>query len=1486
MLSVIANGCFWAEAMAIGPMDGDGIVTYFARFLGKTNVNVAFEVNSALDLNDKNSSTYYLDDFDNPSALTTYPVLLAYAPDYFNYPVGYSLMYVKYFNNTMGGGTNFFNSENIFETKFFSTLPAPPTSYTHLQTGTWHITYSGGYWDPYYDLVSIYYIFVRPTYKTFFSGLPPNKNPTYRMEKIGSTENYTKNFGELEQLTAGAQYKMTIDPVGRYVPYGWSAATGFILPATIDYASSVTFTAGSKSSTTDLQPEKRDSSQTWQFRMPVIVDIIFETKSSFAGAMSRECSDLWVPNYFYNQSGNLYANIRNASCQTLLADTAKGYKYSGYKNARGLYSTEAGNPAVAGSGPGITSIAHIAKDPADAPGVTFVYNNLYDVEVEVAGLEDNLVGEAINPIKQGFSPALTMTQLPGFEKFQAAYNTPHTAKAPNIIFDPIYKKYYRLKKAELYIGNSLNKTIVADPNNNTDAQIPFDFKLDSTTVSYRILWTYDRVLRLNVSVAGALASNADPKQCIGASLAGETCIASPLAAFSSISYFPILPTPAITLFAKSIFLEGTDNKACTGLIDNSGNISSGSLINNGTYNYVTFVMQDSMDLVWNYNNQGEINIGSEVSLPLEIDSTKIKASGPFKFENFSAPFGNTVENSFFWDAEQKKLFAVREIWSVDIVWYETVLPALPLTPQTIRTVWPTTIDIVSNVPVDLNSNEWTYVAVHYPDNNTTQAFQFENGHFSALWKSKYVLRFQKEVLTGPTTSKIISSFVVLDAYPWDSPEHIEYKTVAVGTSLEHNSHTEKDKTGYVYYPLSVYDSGLYDRTLRKGQIIPVNRSDLFYLKTKPEYQKQLVVVWYRQNSGDEDPGLNFSWPTTPVAYRVLWPHEFSPPQAPDGIISIALGEGFLLPPDQVNGGIYAQPDPANPGFNPNEEHALQIADRLYALRADLNAPLGYSPPYVLYQYKIGTQWQTKVIKVENGTIAGKEQEVGSLLQPPPPLDRLPLMTGYNYREIVWEAGYDQGKAWLHTDKNGSVWIKAAPHDATAGKIVMKWYYPMQPGFYWPEAISPGDPLPFLRGDSEISLPTSDTKPIDYVYTPVWPKTAPVLPIGDSLQTAKYGLPNIANQTSISILHDQGFFQKRESSVELVDALAERRVSLAEIPAEIETEMVNGRGTFPTLPFHLNKRLSYDAARLELVFAGYQDKAGIIPMLLPNVMSGAEKAELVQKGTPLTDDQDAWNEAINALYNLSRDPDEIGKKLTLSNGVVNSLPYGAKGTTVGACGDADDDDDNYDCRLWLSFVDNTASGTMDLLPRTLSGGVPGGKVLSAGRATSSGYVVLAFNDDPGIVTGDPVSLKVIRVNNGPVSPQIKAMESTNPFDESLTLRLTNDFGFDPQKFFVEWCYKPISGGLDRNLPNLPGDARGWIPFASGWGKNEVTLRGPNLLALSDNQFIARYYYGNVYASLLPVTPAPVYDPSMKEAVVDPHYWSTWSSPNWPRDGSSA
>ena len=217
-----------------------------------------------------------------------------------------------------------------------------------------------------------------------------------------------------------------------------------------------------------------------------------------------------------------------------------------------------------------------------------------------------------------------------------------------------------------------------------------------------------------------------------------------------------------------------------------------------------------------------------------------------------------------------------------------------------------------------------------------------------------------------------------------------------------------------------------------GAIIPVNAIP---------GANTLEVWWFRQNATNvvRNPGNGFEpiyWPAVIGRYTLAWPDATASPI----VMANNAGSGGLNSL-QAKGTIYTQNDPAQPGYNPNEEHALMIGGQAYALRDDLNVVSGAgfsSQPYVLLDYTESDNRPAmrpfRVLR-ENpalGQVFDYVVEAGKQLQAPMPLPVLPLpvetitnltaiatniyVTNYN-AEITAATG-DLPAGWTSTEAGG------------------------------------------------------------------------------------------------------------------------------------------------------------------------------------------------------------------------------------------------------------------------------------------------------------------------------------------------------------------------------------------------------------------------------------------------------------------------------------
>ena len=168
-----------------------------------------------------------------------------------------------------------------------------------------------------------------------------------------------------------------------------------------------------------------------------------------------------------------------------------------------------------------------------------------------------------------------------------------------------------------------------------------------------------------------------------------------------------------------------------------------------------------------------------------------------------------------------------------------------------------------------------------------------------------------------------------------------------------------------------------------GAIIPVNSMPA---------NNSLEVWWFRTDSVDASLGFQPSyWPAVIAHYNLHWPTD-----APEIIMANNAGTG-PLDSLQAKGVVYRQPDRTQPGYNPNEEHAVTLGGQAYALRDDLNVTNGdgyTSDPFVLIDYTGGdgrpmmAPYHVRREAAEAGELFDYIVDAGTMLQAPMPLPLL------------------------------------------------------------------------------------------------------------------------------------------------------------------------------------------------------------------------------------------------------------------------------------------------------------------------------------------------------------------------------------------------------------------------------------------------------------------------------------------------------------------
>ena len=542
------------------------------------------------------------------------------------------------------------------------------------------------------------------------------------------------------------------------------------------------------------------------------------------------------------------------------------------------------------------------------------------------------------------------------------------------------------------------------------------------------------------------------------------------------------------------------------------------------------------------------------------------------------------------------------------------------------------------------------------------------------------------------------------------------------------------------------------------------------------------------------------------------------PTVADKIVLASNAGSGDLSAAEAAGQLYVQNNRALPGFNPNEEHALMLNGRAYALRDDLNvlganAATYTSEPAVLIYHTSPTDGRPAmhVFKVQrelSPAVFTYPILAGALVPAPMPIPLLPLaldpVTGLpkntevalagDAAQIVASAAADVKTAYasfLFLDRKGYHWVYRGPHDTTKTPTFgMKFWYPMRDGFYLPSLTTQpvaGTPLPYLRplvGSTPQGDPVTGS-PLTITYTPTWPANAPELRVGETLTRAKFGLPGVYGQTSAQVLYQQSLAgwsatsttstATSKTSVVLHDPFREKTFALgapgglATLPTSLLTTQSDGKQYFQRLAPHLQPYVYFDPMRGtagSLVFAGKffaevlgEDYVGL------NVLPLADRQRLLDLVAVGDANLSFWTSAIDALTTTVQTfrPDPLKKGAYAVDPALTVAVNAATAATVSSSETA---------------VANYA-------------------VTSTGQG--SGWVTMVFGNGRAFTPeGEAVSLQLFRVAPQLYPGEVKVLTAANPLDEQVTLRHTADFAAKPDDYEFEWRYAPPQSGLAPSI----------------------------------------------------------------------------------------
>jgi hypothetical protein len=612
--------------------------------------------------------------------------------------------------------------------------------------------------------------------------------------------------------------------------------------------------------------------------------------------------------------------------------------------------------------------------------------------------------------------------------------------------------------------------------------------------------------------------------------------------------------------------------------------------------------------------------GYDVPLPvLELGAQIPEPTQPLDRMGTFPMFGPTVNppDAAFWHVPSQKLFAVKP-GGILVSW--KLSGTAGTNNWEAAVAWPTNTSrfqthLAGPTPVDLsNGGFYSNVVLQATTSGATLVSSNAQQWFTAVAPGDSLLMLSSG---HPTNGPIRFQFV--RSIAWNNPAFLHDSAPAtIGSPIVDPAgyHNPACGSPQIVLPDGVFaPAPVFDLLTRTGTIIPVNRD-----RAETETD-DLVVGFYQFGTKLYDPVTgatvpnNIAWPHQPVRYRPQWPAN-----APHLVIASLQGTGVIDPAQFVDWELYYQNNRNVAGFNPNDEHALRrplgSGEAVLALRDDLGTT-NTSEPFVLIRYRdpgSGGQWRIKVWQVvaeEAPHFFRYPAQAGTLIQPP-----FPLSTLAPTPETAGVSGP------YFRDRKKSFWARAAGDNGGSAEIVMRYFYPMQPGFFFATNTPPvGSSVPLL--DRRAGTPGT---PINVRFDAVWPASVPELRVGETLVKPKNGLPQIAGQSSVEILYQQAGPVENRQSVRLIDPTRVRSVPLQQLPADVTTRVRNGLLHFPTLPPHLEGRVHYDSAsrRLQLRGQHVEPPAGESYLLL-NVLTARERAVLAS----LSPDA-AWQTAVNLL----------------------------------------------------------------------------------------------------------------------------------------------------------------------------------------------------------------------------------------------------------------
>ena len=499
----------------------------------------------------------------------------------------------------------------------------------------------------------------------------------------------------------------------------------------------------------------------------------------------------------------------------------------------------------------------------------------------------------------------------------------------------------------------------------------------------------------------------------------------------------------------------------------------------------------------------------------------------------------------------------------------------------------------------------------------------------------------------------------------------------------------------------------------------------------------------------------------------------------------------------------------------------------------------------------------------------------------------------NIDGIYFRNGTDQATYWI--DPSGVAWTISGPTEQQKKPYLLgHFYYPLLTDF-WNDKAKAGDKQMWLPG-----VETSNGKPdkikendkeIDgpgkVRFNTVWPENLPILKIGETLMYAggEYradnpiteledsgkradtpGLPGVIGWKAGQILFDSRNPRMTEDMAVKTNFTARLLNPLMKIEVPLNIENIEFRPgsegisvdgllwRFTKLPASLQRRVYYDpqgqTASVDTFITGKLGIRGYVSgrtlgdanltadpdpvfMLEPNILTATDK-EALEK---LFDSSQAWKDAVDQLYKLSWNPNQLDESEKSLSDESERPPY-----LVGL----------YSAKKLLEDLKGKELPEVNPIYQDSKGRiqapsfgtglalVPNPAIMDPANEFGEGYITLVENAHPTKPDLSPVTIYVVKLESRyRYRGHIKTLLSPNVFDEKAMLSHTGDFGGNVDELQFDWWYRPAASDVAEHP--LPPEGK-WEKL-TGESSNQVVLEGKPSLLLGDYLFFVRYRHEN-------------------------------------------